>query len=325
MARDARTVGVLHSGHCLRDVASGRVAAATASTTVHFADVTEAEIDAYVATGEPLQVAGAFTIDGSAAPSSPGSRATTTTWSASACRCCASSSSSSDTRGRASGPPDPLASRRGERGAWRGAGTACRRPRRPLRRPRRAAADRRDRHHRGPHHRLGRARRRRRSPGEPGAPRRGPGRLLGGRHARRLLRPGPRLRDPHRRGARHPVRPAQRGRVLHRPRVAPARPLAGDLRLPRRVHGRRLLPLDRVPGVAGAQPQLLLRRRPADLALELVQAGEGGQQRAVRRAPAGHRLDVGRARRSPRPCSCSRCVSLHRLVRIGLPVPGTAG
>jgi septum formation protein len=56
--------GVLHSGHCLRDAASGRVAAATGSTTVHFADVSDAEIDAYVATGEPLDVAGAFTIDG---------------------------------------------------------------------------------------------------------------------------------------------------------------------------------------------------------------------------------------------------------------------
>jgi septum formation protein len=56
--------GVLHSGHCLRDVATGRVAAATGSTTVHFADVSDDEIDAYVATGEPLDVAGAFTIDG---------------------------------------------------------------------------------------------------------------------------------------------------------------------------------------------------------------------------------------------------------------------
>ena len=63
--RDMRgRTGVLHSGHCLRDVATDRVAAATASTTVHFADVTDAEIDAYVATGEPLEVAGAFTIDG---------------------------------------------------------------------------------------------------------------------------------------------------------------------------------------------------------------------------------------------------------------------
>ncbi|WP_307854130.1 Maf family protein [Nocardioides palaemonis] len=56
--------GVLHTGHCLREAASGRVAAATGSTVVRFADVTDEEIDAYVATGEPLQVAGAFTIDG---------------------------------------------------------------------------------------------------------------------------------------------------------------------------------------------------------------------------------------------------------------------
>jgi septum formation protein len=35
-----------------------------ASTVVHFADVTDAEITAYVATGEPLHVAGAFTVDG---------------------------------------------------------------------------------------------------------------------------------------------------------------------------------------------------------------------------------------------------------------------
>ena len=56
--------GVLRTGHCLRDTATGRVAAATASTTVHFADVDDDEIAAYVATGEPLWVAGAFTVDG---------------------------------------------------------------------------------------------------------------------------------------------------------------------------------------------------------------------------------------------------------------------
>jgi septum formation protein len=56
--------GVLHTGHSLREAASGRVAAATASTTVHFAEVTDDEIAAYVATGEPLSVAGAFTVDG---------------------------------------------------------------------------------------------------------------------------------------------------------------------------------------------------------------------------------------------------------------------
>ena len=54
---------VLHTGHCLRGP-DGRVAAAAASTTVHFADVSDAEVAAYVATGEPLHVAGAFTVDG---------------------------------------------------------------------------------------------------------------------------------------------------------------------------------------------------------------------------------------------------------------------
>lgn len=60
--------GVLHSGHSLRDTATGHVAAATASTTVHFADLTDDEISAYVATGEPLHVAGAFTVDGLGGP-----------------------------------------------------------------------------------------------------------------------------------------------------------------------------------------------------------------------------------------------------------------
>jgi len=55
---------VLHTGHSLHDRASGETASATASTTVHFAHVTDEEIDAYVATGEPLHVAGAFTVDG---------------------------------------------------------------------------------------------------------------------------------------------------------------------------------------------------------------------------------------------------------------------
>jgi septum formation protein len=55
--------GVLHTGHCVIDD-DGREVARSAATTVSFADVTDEEIDAYVATGEPLQVAGAFTIDG---------------------------------------------------------------------------------------------------------------------------------------------------------------------------------------------------------------------------------------------------------------------
>ena len=60
--------GVLHTGHALHDLASGAVAAATASTVVHFADLSDAEVTAYVDTGEPLHVAGAFTIDGLGGP-----------------------------------------------------------------------------------------------------------------------------------------------------------------------------------------------------------------------------------------------------------------
>jgi septum formation protein len=56
--------GVLHTGHCLVDTSNGREVVRSADTVVRFADVTDAEIDAYVATGEPLRVAGAFTLDG---------------------------------------------------------------------------------------------------------------------------------------------------------------------------------------------------------------------------------------------------------------------
>jgi septum formation protein len=56
--------GVLHTGHCVVDTTTGREVARQAATTVHFADVADAEIEAYVATGEPLHVAGAFTLDG---------------------------------------------------------------------------------------------------------------------------------------------------------------------------------------------------------------------------------------------------------------------
>jgi septum formation protein len=60
--------GVLHTGHHLVRLPDGAARSATASTTVHFADLGDAEIDAYVATGEPLVVAGAFTIDGLGGP-----------------------------------------------------------------------------------------------------------------------------------------------------------------------------------------------------------------------------------------------------------------
>ncbi|WEH39981.1 Maf family nucleotide pyrophosphatase [Streptomyces sp. NBC_01218] len=60
--------GVLRTGHSVVDTASGRTASATASTVVRFGEPTDAEIAAYVATGEPLHVAGAFTLDGLSAP-----------------------------------------------------------------------------------------------------------------------------------------------------------------------------------------------------------------------------------------------------------------
>ena len=66
--------GVLHSGHWVVDLrdpdagGSGATLGAVSSTTVHFADLTDDEIDAYVASGEPLHVAGGFTIDGLGGP-----------------------------------------------------------------------------------------------------------------------------------------------------------------------------------------------------------------------------------------------------------------
>ncbi len=59
---------ILHTGHwAVTITGKGELiahAGQTTSTTVHFADVGDEEIDAYVATGEPLHVAGGFTIDG---------------------------------------------------------------------------------------------------------------------------------------------------------------------------------------------------------------------------------------------------------------------
>ncbi|MFH8795615.1 nucleoside triphosphate pyrophosphatase [Streptomyces sp. NPDC017941] len=60
--------GVLQTGHCVYDTASGRHVSATASTVVRFGEPSDEEIAAYVASGEPLHVAGAFTLDGRSAP-----------------------------------------------------------------------------------------------------------------------------------------------------------------------------------------------------------------------------------------------------------------
>ncbi|MFB7306238.1 nucleoside triphosphate pyrophosphatase [Streptomyces sp. NPDC056192] len=60
--------GILQTGHSVIDTANGRTVSATASTVVRFGEPTDAEIAAYVASGEPLHVAGAFTLDGRSAP-----------------------------------------------------------------------------------------------------------------------------------------------------------------------------------------------------------------------------------------------------------------
>ena len=60
--------GVLYTGHHIIDTTNGREVARVASSTVFFANPTDDEIDAYIATGEPLRVAGGVTIDGLGAP-----------------------------------------------------------------------------------------------------------------------------------------------------------------------------------------------------------------------------------------------------------------
>jgi septum formation protein len=60
--------GVLHTGHCVIDGSTGSVVSQTTGTVVRFAEITDGELDAYVASGEALAVAGAFTLDGRSAP-----------------------------------------------------------------------------------------------------------------------------------------------------------------------------------------------------------------------------------------------------------------
>jgi septum formation protein len=64
----AGRAATLHSGLCVLDTANDRSASGVASTIVHYGCPTEREMDAYLATGEALRVAGGFTIDGFAAP-----------------------------------------------------------------------------------------------------------------------------------------------------------------------------------------------------------------------------------------------------------------
>ncbi len=56
--------GLLCSGHWLIDGQTGSASGKVTQTSVSFANLSDEQIHKYVATGEPLQVAGAFTIDG---------------------------------------------------------------------------------------------------------------------------------------------------------------------------------------------------------------------------------------------------------------------
>jgi len=60
--------GLLHTGHCIIDTEKGIEISDVATTRVFFADMTDDEIKSYVATGEPLHVAGGFTLDGLSSP-----------------------------------------------------------------------------------------------------------------------------------------------------------------------------------------------------------------------------------------------------------------
>jgi septum formation protein len=63
-ARLAGREGVLYTGHRLIDGLAGRQASGVAATVIRFGEPTDAEIAAYVASGEPLRLAGGFSIDG---------------------------------------------------------------------------------------------------------------------------------------------------------------------------------------------------------------------------------------------------------------------
>ncbi len=60
--------GLLHTGHCIIDTEKGIEFSDIATTRVFFAEMTDEEIVSYVATGEPLNVAGGFTLDGLSSP-----------------------------------------------------------------------------------------------------------------------------------------------------------------------------------------------------------------------------------------------------------------
>ena len=56
--------GELWTGHCLIDFASGRMVRGASKATLHFCEYSDLDIERYIATGEPLEVAGSFTLEG---------------------------------------------------------------------------------------------------------------------------------------------------------------------------------------------------------------------------------------------------------------------
>jgi nucleoside triphosphate pyrophosphatase len=67
-ARLSGREGTLYTGHCLIEPSAGRRVRGVGRTVVRFGSPSDAEVAAYVASGEPMAVAGGFTIDGFAAP-----------------------------------------------------------------------------------------------------------------------------------------------------------------------------------------------------------------------------------------------------------------
>jgi septum formation protein len=63
--------GYLHTGHCVIDTKQEREISDRITTKVTFTDMTDAEIDGYIESGEPLHVAGGFTLDGFSSPFIP--------------------------------------------------------------------------------------------------------------------------------------------------------------------------------------------------------------------------------------------------------------
>lgn len=123
--------GVLRTGHCVIDTTTGRQSSATASTTVRFGTPDDAEIAAYVASGEPCTSPGRSPWTGARRRSSRASTATRATSSASRCRCCAPCSPTWTSGWSTSGPD----------GRARGSAAARRPFHRPSSPPRESVSD----------------------------------------------------------------------------------------------------------------------------------------------------------------------------------------